>query len=146
MAELSTITVSDDSAVNFYLLEPVNDSGWREASNTKALKACITSVMESLKLKSGVTRRLIKTNVPVMEQVSGANAQGYTAAPEVAHVIQVSLGVFCNEERATPEQIAHAVKMAFNSFLADATAGTAGAYVSRSNAQSKFLISGIAGD
>ncbi len=49
------------------------------------------------KLKSGVVQVISRIEVPVMEAVSGQNAQGYTAPPKVAYVDRFELVSYTHE-------------------------------------------------
>lgn len=73
---------------------------WREnlASVPIAANAKVTTF--SKKLKGGMNRCEIRVEVPVMEAVSGSNAAGYTAAPKIAFVDQVSLVSYFHDRSA----------------------------------------------
>lgn len=62
-------------------------ASWREITTGVPVDASVRLTMTLEKLKSGIYRSERKLVVPVMEVTSGANAQGYTAAPKVAHEI-----------------------------------------------------------
>lgn len=144
--ELSDIVVYDD-VPTAKTLTPVSDNELVDASTAIAPLARTSLTMSKITLKNKLTRRMVKTDVPVMESVGSAGTQtGYIAAPKVAHVISVSTAVFCNDDRATPTEIAHALKMHINAILNDATAGTANAYVNATNSLRRFLVAGIGGD
>lgn len=76
---------------------------WRENLTTVPLYANARVTTLDKVLKSGVTREEVRVEVPVMESVSGVNLAGYTAAPKVAYVNQVSLVAYF-DERATPAE------------------------------------------
>jgi len=73
---------------------------WREnlASVPIAANAKVTTFNK--KLKGGMNRCEIRVEVPVMEAVSGSNAAGYTAAPKIAFVDQVSLVSYFHDRSA----------------------------------------------
>ncbi len=95
MASQANITVFDGAATPVsHTLIPVstsNENGelvaiWRENITTLPVEAQISLTMKQKKLPSGVTRVAIRTEIPVMESISGQNAAGYTAAPKVAYI------------------------------------------------------------
>jgi hypothetical protein len=59
---------------------------WREQIVSLPSDAQVTCTMKLETLKGGVVRAEIATAVPVMENISGQNAAGYTASPKVAFV------------------------------------------------------------
>lgn len=61
----------------------------------------------------GLDRRKITLAIPIMEAVLGTNAAGYTAAPEVAHVVTMNIEVIAHE-RATAQEIDNVRTMALN--------------------------------
>ncbi len=76
---------------------------WRESNASLPVYAAPTVESRQNTLKSGIGRTQLQVAVPVMESVSGQNAQGYTAAPKVAYVNRVNaVGYF--HERATPAE------------------------------------------
>jgi len=73
---------------------------WKESLAGVPDYAQIRATMTKRKLPSGVFRVSVRTEVPVMESVSGQNSSGYTAAPKVAFTDTVeSVGFF--HERGT---------------------------------------------
>lgn len=73
---------------------------WKESLTGIPDYAQVRATLTKRKLPSGVFRVTARTEVPVMESVSGQNASGYTAAPKVAYVDTVeSVGYF--HERGT---------------------------------------------
>lgn len=76
-------------------------SKWREGLSGVPLYAQprITTLLK--KLKDGKTRCEIRVEVPVMEAVSNQNAAGYTAAPKVAYIDQVSIVGYFHERSPT---------------------------------------------
>lgn len=148
MAEMSAINVYDDSSTPvLYLLEPTSDTGWVEQNTAKAPMGRVRAAMSSLLLKNKMTRRMFKTDVPVMEQLGTAgNNEGYVSAPRIAHTVSVSTAVFCDDNRATPIDIANALKLHINAILGDALAGTGAAYVNATNLPRKFMTTGVGAD
>lgn len=59
---------------------------WKESLTGVPDYAQIRVMTTKRKLKSGVWRVEARVMVPVMEAVSGVNAQGYTAPPKIAHI------------------------------------------------------------
>lgn len=146
MAELATQIVYDDAPTS-KTFEPSSDNVLIE--NNVGLAPMARAQVTFQGGKFGVTkaRRIIKLDVPVMESIGSAGTQeGYVAAPKVAHTIGASVAIFCDESRATPTEIAHALKLLINYVLGDATAGTANAYRDATNSARKFLIAGVGGD
>lgn len=80
-----------------------NLARWRELLASVPLYANARVTTFDKALKSGVSREEIRVEVPVMESVSGVNAAGYTAAPKVAYINQVSLVAYF-DARATPAE------------------------------------------
>lgn len=73
---------------------------WRENLTSVPINANAKVSTFSKKLKSGMNRLEIRVEVPVMESVSGNNAAGYTAAPKIAFVDQVSLVSYYHDRSA----------------------------------------------
>ncbi|DAD50675.1 coat protein [ssRNA phage SRR6960799_14] len=95
MAAQANITVFDGAATPVsHTLVPISTSNnngelvavWRENITSLPVEAQVNLTMKLKKLPSGVTRVAIRTEIPVMESVSGQNAAGYTAAPKVAFI------------------------------------------------------------
>jgi len=59
-------------------------ASWREALGTVPVFSQVRCQATFKELPSGVVRLALRTEVPVMESISGQNASGYTAAPQVA--------------------------------------------------------------
>jgi len=73
---------------------------YREGLTTVPMKAQVRASVKQRRLKNGRWQVSVNVTVPVMESVSGANAAGYTAAPEVAYENVVTMtGYF--SDRAT---------------------------------------------
>lgn len=64
----------------------VSIASWKENLGTVPDYAQVRFGTKKIKLGSGVHRVSARTEVPVMESISGQNASGYTAAPKVAYV------------------------------------------------------------
>ncbi|DAD50864.1 coat protein [ssRNA phage SRR5466729_3] len=73
---------------------------WRENLASVPIAANCSVKTFNKKLKGGMNRCEIRVEVPVMEAVSGSNAAGYTAAPKVAFVDQVSLVSYFHDRSA----------------------------------------------
>lgn len=143
MAQMTDITVYNDAATPVaMLLKPAaqNPATWveRDASKSDIALAKVTMVTDKPG-KSGLARKLIKLEVPVPEQASGAAADGNVAPPKIAHTI-VFHGVLYAHSRATSAQKADAVKIGMNILLGDATAGTGNAYKNATNPARALLI------
>jgi hypothetical protein len=96
MAQLATITVFDGAStpVSHSLpgvevlregLPVTTKAIWREQIAGLPEGAQLTLTQLKKKLPSGVSVHISRVEVPVMEQASGVNAQGYTAPPKVAY-------------------------------------------------------------
>lgn len=106
MAAQATITVFDGAStpVSHTLTgeEVSKENGatiakWREQLSGVPNYAQVTATLIKRKLKSGVHQVTARVEVPVMEAVSGQNAQGYTAPPKVAYVDRYELVSFTAE-------------------------------------------------
>lgn len=102
MSQMANIAVYDGAATPvLHTLKPVSvvrengvtTSIWREEVAGLPDEAQVNAILTERVLRSGVTQREFRVNVPVMESVSGQNAAGYTASPKVAYVdshVQIS--------------------------------------------------------
>jgi len=105
MSQQTNITVFDGAATPVsHTLYPVDNKVlqdgtrlaiWRENVASLPVEAQVRLEIYQRNLKSGAVETRSVVIVPVMESVSGQNAQGYTAAPRVAY-----------EDRCTYVQIA----------------------------------------
>lgn len=96
MSQQANITVFDGAAtpVSHTLIgESVSQdtdgtivSRWKESLPGVPDYAQIRLTSKKRKLPSGIFRVSARTEVPVMESVSGVNSSGYTAAPKVAYI------------------------------------------------------------
>lgn len=77
---------------------------WREALAAVPIFANIRLTTFVKKVQRGMERCEIRVEVPVMESVSGQNAAGYTAAPKVAYVNQVSVVTYFHERASIAER------------------------------------------
>lgn len=59
---------------------------WKESLASLPEYAQVRLTMTKKKLPSGIFRVAQRTEVPVMESISGQNSSGYTAPPKVAYV------------------------------------------------------------
>jgi len=59
---------------------------WRATDVSVPMDAQINLLMTKRKLKSGMTRFSATLNFPVLEEATGADANGYVAKPKVAYV------------------------------------------------------------
>jgi hypothetical protein len=83
---------------------------WREALAGVPAYANVQVTAKYQPLKSGVTRVESVVEVPVMESVSGNNAQGYTAAPKVAYVNTIRrIGLFHQRSTVTDRRLARMI-------------------------------------
>lgn len=75
-------TLSPDSVAKE---KGVNMAVWKETNASLPSDAQIRATLKRVKLSTGVTKQELRVEVPVMESVGAANAQGYTAPPKVAY-------------------------------------------------------------
>jgi hypothetical protein len=61
---------------------------WRETGLAVSMEAQPTLMIQLEQYPSKTFRVERQLQVPVMESVNGANAQGYTAQPKIAHVLK----------------------------------------------------------
>ncbi len=117
MASIANITVYDGAAtpvshtLNAISVNSLPSGGveavYREALSGTPAYANVEARLRMQPLKSGVTRIEASVAVPVMESVSGQNAQGYTAAPKVAYVNRITaVGFFHQRSTVTDRRIA----------------------------------------
>lgn len=146
MADMANIVVYDDSTTPVqYTFVPHSSSPdpiWVEVSATKSGNAKAKQTMSRVVQKNGLTRRLHKLELPIMEQASGGDLTGNVAPPKVAHTVTLQLSGFIHE-RATNAEVANAAKMLINSFLGDTTAGTGDAYKNAANQARTFMVQDI---
>lgn len=104
MSAISNIVVFDGAATpvaHTFLAESVSREGqsvtatYREATAGVPDYAQGRVTIKHSRLGSGVSKRSVRVELPVMESISGVNASGYTAAPKVAYVDTVEVsGLF----------------------------------------------------
>ena len=103
MAQQSAITVFDGAATPVsHILQPVDNKVlkdgtrfalWRENNASLPTEAQIRLELYQKETPSRVVETRAVVVVPVMESVSGQNAQGYTAAPRVAYEDRAELRI-----------------------------------------------------
>lgn len=76
---------------------------WGERLASLPLKAQVNARMVQRKLPDGRWLLSFSSMVPIMEAINGANAAGYTAAPEVAYQVPITTTAYY-PERATPAE------------------------------------------
>jgi hypothetical protein len=116
MAAIANITVYDGAAtpvshtlnaISVGVTPEGTVAYYREALANTPAYANISLWLKQQTLKNGVVRLEALLEVPVMESVSGQNAQGYTAAPKVAYVNRFSAVEHCsNRSTVTDRRIA----------------------------------------
>lgn len=143
MGQMAEFTAyGDETTPVAVLFKPINSLPfplWRESSAVKPLRAKCTYGTQLVVQNNGIRRRVAKLVYPIMEQTSGAAADGNVAPPKVAHEITVSIQVIAHE-RATETQIANAAKMAMYIIRGDETAGIGDAYKNSAAMGMNFLI------
>lgn len=110
MSAIATLVAFDGAAtpvVHNLLAESVSRDGqtveaiWRENLVSLPVYAQVNAKMRKTKLPSGVYKTTCRTEVPVMESISGQNASGYTAAPKVAYADTLQTDGFFHERGST---------------------------------------------
>lgn len=103
-------------------------SKWREGLSGVPLYAQPRVTTFLKKLKDGKTRCELRVEVPVMEAISNQNAAGYTAAPKIAYVDQVSIVTYFHERSPTTgRRLARMLAVNItNNILTSVAAATAG--------------------
>lgn len=146
MADMANIVVYDDSTTpvqyTFIPQASVPDPVWIESSSVKSGNAKAKLYMTRVVQKNGLTRRLLKLELPIMEQASGGDLTGNVAPPKVAHTVTLQISGFIHE-RATDAEVANATKMLINAFMADTAAGTGDAYKNATGQARAFMIHDI---
>lgn len=110
MAQQANITVFDGAATpvlhtlipadNKVLKDGTRFVSWRENIATLPTQAQVSVELRQRVYPTGVVETRAAVLVPVMESISGVNAQGYTASPKVAYVDKVEY-VQYNHPRST---------------------------------------------
>jgi hypothetical protein len=103
---------------------------WKESLTGVPDYAQVRCIMTKRKLPSGVFRVTVRSEVPVMESVSGENAAGYTAPPKVAYTDTVeSVGYFHERGTLAGRRLARQINVnvmgAIATSVAPATSGPA---------------------
>lgn len=101
---------------------------YRENLASVPTEAQVRAILRQRDLPSGVTETRFRVDFPVMESVSGVNAQGYTAAPKVAYTDSDEYVKYAHK-RSTPtsRQIsAQALKNIMNNVSTSVTPVAAG--------------------
>ncbi len=85
---------------------------WKESLAGVPDYAQVRATMTKRKLPSGVFRVAVRSEVPVMESITGQNSSGYTAAPKVAYVDTVeSVGFFHERGTVTSRRLARQINV-----------------------------------
>ncbi len=103
-------------------------ASWKESLPGVPDYAQVRATLTKRKLPSGVFRVTARTEVPVMESISGVNSSGYTAAPKVAYVDTVeSVGYYHERGTLTGRRLARQINVNLmgniSTSVAAATAG-----------------------
>jgi len=77
---------------------------WREQVTTLPIYAQIQQTTRLKRLSSGIWKPVSRTEVPVIETVSGQNAAGYTAVPKVAYTNTMETNGFFHERSSIAER------------------------------------------
>jgi hypothetical protein len=103
---------------------------WKESLPGVPDYAQVRATLSKRKLPSGIFRVTARTEVPVMESISGQNSSGYTAPPKVAYVDTMeSVGYFHERGTLTGRRLARQINVNLmgniSTTVAPATAGPA---------------------
>jgi hypothetical protein len=77
---------------------------WKEQLAAVPDYAQVRHGQKKIRLGSGVYRVSGRTEVPVMESISGQNSSGYTAAPKVAYTNSIETTGFFHERSSVTER------------------------------------------
>lgn len=136
MAAIADITVYDGAATPVaHTLKAISvvsqpngsvEALYREALSGTPAYANVECRLKMQPLKSGVVRCETVVSVPVMESVSGNNAQGYTAAPKVAYVNRITaVGFFSPRSTVTDRRLAKQILVNLLNNVATSVAASA---------------------
>jgi hypothetical protein len=103
---------------------------WKESLPGVPDYAQVRATLTKRRLPSGVFRVTARTEVPVMESISGQNSSGYTAPPKVAYVDTMeTVGYFHERGTVTSRRLARQINVNLmgniSTSVAAATAGPA---------------------
>lgn len=105
MSQQANITVFDGASTpvsHSLITDGVSREGdlvtasWKESLSGVPDYAQVRFWQLRQKLRSGVTKVTNRVDVPIMESVSGVNAQGYTAPPKIANVERAEFLVYAH--------------------------------------------------
>lgn len=82
----------------------LNQALWKEQLAAVPDYAQVRWGTKKIRLGSGVYRVSGRTEVPVMESISGQNSSGYTAAPKVAYTNSMETTGFFHERSSVTER------------------------------------------
>jgi len=109
MSAFADVTYYDGAATpvahTLKAVKQYEEKGWlvslyREGLASLPTEAQVNMTLRSRVLPSGVEEHRVRTAVPVMETVSGQNAAGYTAAPQIAYRDEVETVQFAHPRSA----------------------------------------------
>jgi hypothetical protein len=120
MPAINTVAISDGQATpvehTYYPVQSSPIAVYRE--DITSLPVSGQSVLtEGLVSKGELFKFRVTLDLPVMEEASGANPSGYTAAPKVAHIVRADCTFFASK-RSTSDQRNDLMELFMNS-LAD---------------------------
>lgn len=82
----------------------LNQAFWKEQLAAVPDYAQVRYGTKKIRLGSGIYRVSGRTEVPVMESISGQNSSGYTAAPKVAYTNSMETTGFFHERSSVAER------------------------------------------
>lgn len=129
MADMANVILrSDDTTPVDHILIPISNADrnlvWRGDATSVPSDGQLRLTATWERLKDGTYRLSLKLEVPVMETIGTAAANGYVAAPKVAYVM-VGIFTMFAPARSTIADRANVVKMLAHALTgASSTAGT----------------------
>lgn len=106
MPAISTIVIDDGQATpvshTFEPVKSVPSCVWRTEDAALPVIGQMAIAMSDTTARN-ITKFRLTLSLPAMEETSGANASGYTAAPQVAHTLRADLVLFAHG-RSTSDQ------------------------------------------
>jgi len=113
-----------------FLEKGMNQAFWKEQLASVPDYAQVRLTTKKIRLGSGVYRVAYRTEVPVMESISGQNSSGYTAAPKVAYTNTMETTGFFHERSSVNERrLCRQLHMNFGSNTSTSVAPTTTGFV-----------------
>lgn len=120
MSAITNVVINDGQATpvahTYYPIQSAPVAIWREDIVSLPISGQGT-ISLGLAQKGDLFKMRVTVDLPVMEEAAGANPQGYTAAPKVAHSVRVDATFFATK-RSTSDQRNDLIELFMNA-LAD---------------------------